>query len=196
VANVLFGVVNPSAKLPITFPVSEADLPHPQLAVPPPPDSRAAQPDVARPRFTLNYDEGLKVGYKWYDAERKPVLFPFGFGLSYTTYSYSSLKVTPGSATTVSFSVKNTGSRAGTEIAEVYVSLPASAGEPPNRLVGWSRVPLQSGESKQVTVTIDPKYLSIFDEAANGWRVEPGSYTFRVGASSRDLPLIASVALQ
>ena len=196
VANVLFGQVNPSAKLPITFPVSEADLPHPQLAVPPPPDSRAAQPDVARPRFTLNYDEGLKVGYKWYDAKKKPVLFPFGFGLSYTTYSYSSLKVTPGSATAVSFSVKNTGSRAGTEIAEVYVSLPASAGEPPNRLVGWSRVALQPGESKAVAVTIDPKYLSIFDEATNGWKLIPGSYTFRVGASSRDLPLMANVALQ
>ena len=124
------------------------------------------------------------------------MLFPFGFGLSYTTYSYSSLKVTPGSATAVSFSVKNTGSRAGTEIAEVYVSLPASAGEPPNRLVGWSRVALQPGESKAVAVTIDPKYLSIFDEATNGWKLIPGSYTFRVGASSRDLPLMANVALQ
>jgi beta-glucosidase len=106
------------------------------------------------------------------------------------------LKVKPGRETTVSFSVQNTGSRAGTEIAEVYVSLPASAGEPPNRLVGWSRVTLQPGESKQVTLTIDPKYLSIFDEAANGWKIVPGNYTFRVGASSRDLPLMANVALQ
>jgi beta-glucosidase len=195
VANVLFGVVNPSAKLPITFPVSEADLPHPQLAVPPPPDATAAHSDVAKPRFTLNYDEGLKVGYKWYDAEKKPVLFPFGFGLSYTSYSYSGLKVAPGGKTTVSFSVKNTGSRAGTEIAEVYASLPASASEPPNRLIGWSRIALQPGESKQVSLTIDPKYLSIFDEVANGWKLVPGDYTFKVGASSRDLPLMTSVAL-
>ena len=89
----------------------------------------------AKASFSVHYDEGVKVGYKWYDAENKPVLFPFGYGLSYTTYSYSGLKVTPGAETTVAFTVKNTGSRAGTEIAEVYAGLPASAGEPPKRLV-------------------------------------------------------------
>ena len=88
----------------------------------------------------MNYDEGLKVGYKWYDAENKPVLFPFGFGLSYTTYGYSGLKVKSGNQTTVSFTVKNTGSRAGEEIAEVYAGLPPGTGEPPKRLVGWSKV--------------------------------------------------------
>ena len=93
------------------------------------------------------------MGYKWYDAEKKPVLFPFGFGLSYTTFAYSGLKITPGDATTVSFTVKNTGKRAGSEIAQVYASLPESAGEPPNRLVGWTRIDLAPGESKQATVT-------------------------------------------
>jgi beta-glucosidase len=93
-------------------------------------------------------DDGLKVGYKWYDAENKPVLFPFGFGLSYTTYSYSGLKVTPGNPTVVGFTVKNTGSHAGAEIAQVYAALPAAAGEPPKRLVGWSKVSLDPGESK------------------------------------------------
>jgi beta-glucosidase len=187
VANVLFGQVNPSAKLPITFPVSEADLPHPQLAVPP---SGGA-------KFTLTYDEGLKVGYKWYDAEKKPVLFPFGFGLSYTTYSYSGMTVSqsPAGAATVSFTVKNTGNREGTEIAEVYASLPPSTTEPPNRLVGWSRVTLKPGESREVSIAVSAEYLSVFDEIANDWMLIPGIYTFRVGGSSRDLPLMTSLAL-
>jgi beta-glucosidase len=152
------------------------------------------------PLFDFDYGEGLKVGYKWYDAEKKPVLFPFGFGLSYTTYSYSGLKVTPGgegsSAATAAFTVKNSGSRAGTEIAEVYVSLPAAAEEPPNRLVGWSRVSLKPGETKEVKVTIPAKYLSIFDVAAEGWKRMPGIYTFHAGSSSRDLPLVTSISLQ
>ena len=97
------------------------------------------------PAFDVNYDEGLKVGYKWYDAEKKPVLFPFGFGLSYTTFTYSGLSVTAGDSTTVTFTVKNTGKRAGTETAQVYASLPDAAGEPPKRLVGWTRVDLGAG---------------------------------------------------
>jgi beta-glucosidase len=199
VANVLFGDVNPSAKLPMTFPRSEADLPHPQLVKPPPgpPEIIAGTVDTrAHTIFSVNYDEGLKVGYKWYDAENKPVLFTFGYGLSYTTYGYSDLKVRSGNETTVSFTVKNTGSRAGAEIAEVYVALPASAGEPPKRLVGWSKVRLDAGESKRVNVAVDPKYLSIFDEAVNGWKLAPGDYAFMVGGSSQDLPLVQKVNLQ
>ena len=198
VANVLFGDVNPSAKLPMTFPRSEADLPH-TTVVKPPPHSESASPvmrkENAKASFSVTYDEGLKVGYKWYDAEKKPVLFPFGFGLSYTTYTYSGLQVTPGSSTSVSFTVTNSGSRAGTEVAEVYAALPASAQEPPKRLVGWSRVTLAPGESKQVSVAIDPKYLSIFDEGTNKWKLVPGSYTFMVGGSSQDLPLTKELSL-
>jgi beta-glucosidase len=106
------------------------------------------------------------------------------------------LKVTPGTETTVTFAVKNTGSRAGVEIAEVYAALPASAGEPPKRLVGWSRVKLNPGESREVSVAVDPKYLSIFDEAADGWKLVPGDYSFMVGGSSQALPLTAKVALK
>jgi beta-glucosidase len=197
-ANVLFGDVNPSAKLPMTFPKSEADLPHPTV-IQPPPHSQGASPvmrmEGAKPSFAVHYDEGVKVGYKWYDAEKKPVLFPFGFGLSYTTYAYSDLQVKKGSSTTVTFRVTNTGSRAGAEIAEVYAALPASAEEPPKRLVGWSKVQLAPGESKEVSVSVDPKYLSIFDEAADKWKLVPGRYGFLVGGSSQDLPLSKEISL-
>jgi beta-glucosidase len=142
-ANILFGDVNPSAKLPITFPRSEADLPHRSIVKPPPNNEPApGDPDAWKkrleglPAFQTNFDEGLKVGYKWYDAEKKPVLFAFGHGLSYTSYAYSDLKVLPGEPMKITFTVKNAGSRAGTEIAQVYAALPASAAEPPKRLVG------------------------------------------------------------
>jgi len=198
VANVLFGDVNPSAKLPLTFPRSEADLPHPQLMKPPHVAADAGsvvKPEDAKPTFSVHYDEGLKVGYKWYDAENKPVLFPFGYGLSYTTYQYSDLKVEPGKEPTVRFVVKNTGSRAGAEIAEVYVSLPASAGEPPKRLAGWSKVHLNPGESREVSLPINARELSIYDESADAWKQLPGRYTFMVGGSSKDLPLQQAVNL-
>ena len=200
VANVLFGVVNPSGKLPVTFPRSEADLPHPTLVKPPQATIDADRQGWKRiaaglPVFQVTYDEGVKVGYKWYDAENKPVLFPFGYGLSYTTYSYSNLRVTPGKSPQVLFTVTNTGKRAGAEIAEVYASLPASANEPPKRLVGWDKVQLKAGESKEVTVAVDPKYLSIFDVKQNGWQLIPGEYSFMVGGSSQNPPLKQAVNL-
>ena len=98
-----------------------------------------------------DYDEGVKVGYKWYDAEKKPVLFPFGFGLSYTTFDYSGLTVTPGENVKVTFTIANTGARAGAEIAEVYAALPASAQEPPKRLVGFTKVKLEPKAKQTVT---------------------------------------------
>jgi beta-glucosidase len=196
VANILFGEVNPSAKLPMTFPRSEGDLPHPKLVTPPPEEHGRRKADEARPTFEVHYDEGLKVGYKWYDAENKPVLFPFGFGLSYTTFRYSGLRVSTGSETTVSFTVKNTGDRAGEEIAEVYAALPAGAEEPPKRLVGWDKVHLNAGESKEVSVPVKTLYLSIYDEASDSWKLVPGTYTFMVGGSSQDLPLVEKVNLK
>ena len=195
-ANILFGDVNPSGKLPLTFPRSEADLPHPKLAVQPPagPDDMkpifpGAQFKVNTRQFDLAYDEGLKVGYKWYDAEGISPQFPFGFGLSYTTFAYSNLNVMPGEAPVVTFTVKNTGARAGAEVAEVYVTLPEAAGEPFKRLVAWERVPLAAGESKAVTLTLDAHYLSIFNVDQNAWELVAGSYKVQVGGSSRDMPL-------
>jgi len=201
-ANLLFGDVNPSAKLPITFPLKDADLPHPNIVKPPVTSTtRSGDPDAWKkiaaglPPFQISYDEDLKVGYKWYDAEKKPVLFPFGFGLSYTTYSYSHLKVESGSTLRVTFDVKNTGTRDGAEIAEVYAALPPSADEPPKRLVGFSKIPLAAGESKEVTVEVVPQYLSIYDVKGKTWQLVPGEYTFMVGGSSQDLPLHQSVTL-
>ena len=159
VANILFGDVNPSAKLSMTFPQSVADLPHPKEVTPPPgAQGREAvmRTGEAKPTFGITYDEGLEVGYKWYDAKHKSVLFPFGFGLSYTKYAYTGLEVQPGKETTVRFTLKNTGARAGAEIAEVYAALPPSANEPPKRLVGWAKVPLEPGESKAVSVSVRP----------------------------------------
>ena len=202
VGNVLFGTVNPSGKLPNTFPLSEADLPHPTITMPPPESEHFASPASpdqwakGLPPFQVTYDEGVKVGYKWYDAEKKPVLFPFGFGLSYTSYKYSALQVTPGQTVKVTFTLANTGARAGAEIAEVYASLPAAAQEPPKRLVGFSKVKLDAREKKTVTVEIDPKYLSIFDEAKDGWTLLPGDYTIMIGGSSQELPLKATISLK
>jgi len=193
----------PSAKLPITFPKSDADLPHPTLVKPPKrstmePSSPEPWKAIAKglPAFQVTYDEGLKVGYKWYDAERKEVLFPFGYGLSYTSYSYSNLKLTSGKTVRVSFRLTNTGPRAGAEIAQVYAALPASAGEPPKRLVGWSKVKLDPGESKSVTIEIDPWYLSVFDINRDAWQLQSGEYKFLVGGSSRSLPLEESINLK
>jgi len=201
VANVLFGDVNPSGKLPLTFPVSEADLPHPTIVQPPKETIDADREGWQRiakglPSFDVTYNEGVEVGYKWYDARHKQVLFPFGFGLSYTTYAYSNFKVTPGANPHVTFTVKNTGAQAGAEVAELYVSLPANAKEPPKRLVGFSKVKLAAGESKEVSINVDKKFLSIFNVEKNGWQLLPGEYTFWAGGSSQDLPLHAAVSLQ
>ncbi len=195
-ANLLFGRVNPSAKLAVTFPKSEADLPHPKLRVPPggipsPLDAIMNPP----PPFPVPYDEGLKVGYKWFDAEKIAPLFPFGFGLSYTSYAYSDLQVTGGSTLQVSFTVRNTGKRAGKEIAQVYLSLPAAAGEPPKRLIGWEKVALAPGQSKIISFTVDPLYLSIFNASSDRWEIVPGEYEVKAGPSSATLPLSAKVQL-
>jgi beta-glucosidase len=205
IANILFGEVNPSGKLPLTFPRSEADLPHATRYIQPP--KRADQVPLANlpmvEGFSMNqsnfdavYDEGLKVGYKWYDAEKKEPLFPFGYGLSYTSFSYAGVKAEGGTAgLTVNFRVKNTGARAGEETAQVYLTLPDAAGEPPRRLVGWSKVALEAGEEKFVTVKVEPLMLSVFDEQKDAWWIVPGEYTVWVGASSRALPLSAKVTL-
>ena len=196
VANIIFGDVNPSGKLPVTFPKSEADLPHPVLAgMQYVQEGEHQSVHIDFPPFDVNYDEGLKVGYKWYEAEGKDPLFPFGFGLSYTTYSYSSLAATAEKQLRVTFRVTNTGERAGAEVAQVYALLPASAGEPFKRLIGWEKVKLVPGETKTVSVTVDPQYLSIFNVEKNDWELVPGDYKVYVGGSSASVPLSTTIRI-
>lgn len=199
-ANILFGDVNPSGKLPVSFARSDADLPHPQvpgmeleISAKKAAEHSMNHAEWKLPPFDVRYTEGLKVGYKWFEAEHKTPLFAFGFGLSYTTYAYSALTVDGHQG--VTFTVKNTGARAGTEIAQVYVELPAAAGEPFKRLVGWKRLTLAPGESKQATVSLDPLYLSIFNVEKDGWELPKGEYKVLVGGSSQDTPLASTMRI-
>lgn len=201
-ADVLTGKVNPTAKLAMTFPRSEADLPRPLISALKPEDEGQGSGAVNGPThvastYSTDYTEGAKVGYKWYEAEHKAVLFPFGYGLSYTTYKYSDMQVqASGTGVSVHFTLKNTGQRAGTEIAQVYVSLPESAGESYQRLAAWQRVDLQPGEEKVVTLTLDPRALAVFDEGKNDWKQLAGTYRVVAGSSSADAALRGTVNLR
>jgi beta-glucosidase len=198
-ANVLVGDVNPSGKLAITFPKSEQDLPHPVIPQPPPrlrgqgsaPVNAGAPPS----NYAVHYDEGAEVGYKWFQAEHKTPLLPFGFGLSYTSFAFSALSVDSG-AKTARFTVRNTGTRAGTEIAEVYATLPKGSDETFQRLAGFARITLDPGKSQTVTVSIDPRVLQTFDETASRWNLAPGDYGILAGPSSDHLPLSGSLHVQ
>jgi beta-glucosidase len=183
-ANVLAGDVNPTGKLAITFPKSDADLPRPVIP-PAPPQGRTSN-------YAVHYDEGPEVGYKWYEAKHKQPLFAFGFGLSYTSYAYSGLSIDP-NAKAVRFTVRNTGNRAGTEIAEVFARLPKGADESFKRLVGWKCVTLAPGDSQRVIVAMDPRALQTFDEANNRWNLATGDYEVFVGPSSDNTPLTGTL---
>jgi beta-glucosidase len=185
--NVLVGNVNPTGKLPITFPKNETDLPHPVISRLPPQDQASG--------YAVHYDEGPEVGYKWYETQHKQPLFVFGFGLSYTTYAYSDLSV-DSSAKTVRFTVKNTGNRPGNEIAEVYARLPRGADESFKRLVGWKRVILAPGESQIVTVAIDTRVLQTFDETTDRWNFAPGDYEVLVGGALDNTPLAGRLLIR
>lgn len=175
IANVLTGKVNPSGRLPVTFPKDELQLPRP----------------VITNEQSVNYNiDGAAVGYKWYDEKKLEPLFPFGFGLSYSKFGYTDLRVNSyGDHVTVSFKVTNLGSRAGLDTPQVYVGLPAGTNEVPRRLAGFEKVSLQPGQSQTVTVSIDPRLLAIFDTQAHQWLVAAGNYPVQIGHSSRDFAL-------
>ena len=199
IANVLFGRVNPSGKLPVTFAASENDLPHPHVTGLTEHTGNngangRADRDEARD-FPVDYNvEGMAVGYRWFQEKNKQPLFAFGFGLSYTHYAYSDLKVDP-DAKSVSFELKNTGTAAGDEIAEVYITLPAAAREPFRKLAGWKRVSLAAGATQTVEVPLDPLYLSTYSTAENAWSRPAGEFRVEVGGSSAELPLRQSLHL-
>ena len=191
-ANILFGDVNPSAKLPVTFAKDDAQLPHPKVpGLEGATFTPAGRQNKVKP-FDLQYTEGAKVGYKWFESTNQQPLFPFGFGLSYTTYAYSGLTVDDANHT-VHFTVRNTGTCEGTEIAQVYVALPSAASESYKRLAAWQRVKLAPGESKQVTLPLHSLSLTVFNTAQNGWQLLPGDYSVTAGPSSTDTPLKATL---
>ncbi|MDJ0343046.1 glycoside hydrolase family 3 C-terminal domain-containing protein [Streptomyces sp. H10-C2] len=186
VARLLFGDANPSGKLPVTFPASLADAPA---------HTAAQWPGTGS---TVQYSEGLKVGYRWYDAGGIAPLFPFGFGLSYTTFSFSGLHVGAPDASgnaTVAAIVANTGRRTGAEIVQLYAGAPASTGEPVRQLKGFQRVDLRPGERRQVRFTVTAHDLAHWSDTAGGWTTTPGGYRILIGDSSRNLPLTGSLTV-
>jgi beta-glucosidase len=191
IAPVLFGDADPSGKLPVTFPVKLSDDPL---------QSAAQYPGVTQAGDPVgphsSYSEGLLVGYRWYDAKNITPLFPFGYGLSYTTFRYSGIAVTrAGSGASVSVTVTNTGSRGGAAVPEVYVGDPASVGEPPKQLKGFRRVALAPGQSATLTIPLDAMSFAHWDTAKHAWAVSAGTYQVIVGSSSRDIVGQGSVTL-
>ena len=191
IANILFGSVNPSGKLPITFPASVNDLPRPVIATP---------PDGTTP-FPVDYTiDGFNVGYKWYDSKGLTPLFPFGFGLSYTTFSITNPQLsadTSGNSPNfrVSFDLQNTGTRTGAEVTQIYLQLPLSTGET-KRLVGWQKVSLAPNQHQNITIQVragDSSHpLSYWDVNALAWLVPSGTYTVYLGDSSRNLTTVGT----
>jgi beta-glucosidase len=179
VAAVLFGDVNPSGKLPMTFPVNVSDLPA---------NTPAQYPGINN---VANYSESVFVGYRYFDANNIQPLFPFGHGLSYTTFTYANLNLTTtGSTTVVNFDVTNSGSLAGTETAQVYVGLPSTVvPQPPKQLKGFQKVTLQPGQTGHVQLTLDQRAYSYWDVNTHSWQMAPGAYQVMVGSSSRDIRL-------
>jgi beta-glucosidase len=180
IAALLFGDVNPSAKLPQTFPKSQKDLPTKTQSQYPGVNDSKGVPHAS-------YSERLKVGYRWYDSQGIAPLFPFGFGLSYTKFSLGGLHVKPAGAAAAraTFTLKNTGSRSGAEVAQLYVGSPKQTGEPPKQLKGYSKVFLGPGQSKTVTLSLGRRAFSYW--GTGGWTVAKGCYRIMLGSSSRDI---------
>lgn len=198
-ASVLFGDTNPSGHLPLTFPAKESDMPTAKRSQFPGQD-RVAQ-----------YSEKLDVGYRGYQQSSTKPLFAFGYGKSYTTFSYSDLKATRSvdagvaghdgtlsdkKAATVSLKVTNTGKRTGAAVPQLYLGFPKAAGEPPLQLKGFTKVTLKPGQSKRVTIPISQQDLAVYDSAADQWKVVPGDYRVRVGDSSDHTPLHATTTVR
>ena len=181
-AAVLYGELEPGGRLPQTFPRSE------RLA------QRFAPAQYPGADGRVTYSEGLEVGYRWYDAHRVTPLFPFGFGLGWSTYSFRDLAVRrTASGAVVRLTVRNTGSRPGKAVPQVYVAYPARAGEPPRQLRGFAAVRLQPGESRRVSIPLPRRAFARWSVAQHRWVVVPGTYRIRVGSSSRDLPLRGTI---
>lgn len=187
VADVLTGKFNPSAKLPLTFPLNAGDVPA---------NTPAQFPGV---NGTATFSEGVFVGYRHYDQQHLPTQFPFGYGLSYTSFAFSHLAAGngPNHTVTVTANVTNTGGRYGADIAQLYLGDPSSptVPEPPNQLQGFTKVRLEPGQTKQVSFTLTPRSFAYWDTHTSSWRITGGTYQINVGDSSRNLPLITTIQL-
>jgi len=205
IARILLGEVNPSGRLPITFPASVDQAPRSEpagLAELHAADARRSAGDktvygmsggVAH--FAVDYPEGAEVGYRWYAARQRKPLFPFGYGLTYSRFSYANLKIEGAAGLTVGFDVTNTGKRAGADVPQVYVEAKSAAGTRAYRLAGFEKVSLAPGETRHVSVTVDPRVIARFDEAAPGWKVDAGAYPVVVGHFAGDAALKGTATL-
>lgn len=209
IARVLFGEVDASGRLPISFPASAAQAPRPEI-----PGlaevKRAAIAEANKPAtvgattidlaggvqsFPVDYAEGADAGYRWLERTGQKPLFPFGHGLSYTQFEYADLKIEDGATPKISFTVTNTGPRAGVDVAQVYAAVAGADGKPIKRLVGFQRTALAPGASQTVKVAIDPRLLANFDAAAQKWRVSAGNVPIIVGKDAGDSTLTGVVTL-
>ncbi len=184
IAEILAGQVNPSGRLPITFPVDLAQTPRPEL------------PDPAAPwgaPTTIDYFEGAEVGYRWFARSGQAPLFAFGHGLSYTRFEYHDLVIGGGDTIIASFTVANVGDRGGTDVPQLYLT--AAPGEERLRLLGFERVELEPGGTCRVAIEADPRLLARYDGSLGCWRITPGGYTVAVGASAAALWLAVDVEL-
>ena len=185
VARVLFGEVNPSGKLPVTFPAAAED-------------TLARNPEQYPGNgIEVHYSEGIEVGYRWFQSNKIKPLFPFGFGLSYTTFTYSKPMITSlpnRQGVDVAFDLRNTGKLSGAEVAQVYVGFPPldEGNEPPRQLKGFQKVALAPGESKTIHLTLDSRAFSYWSTAKHAWLTASGDYKIMIGGSSEDIRLQAS----
>ncbi|WBO21951.1 beta-glucosidase family protein [Sphingomonas abietis] len=209
IARVLFGEVNPGGRLPLTFPASEAQAPRPQIPGLASVKAAAAR-NAGKPamldlstvdltggvaEFTVDYPEGADVGYRWYAGQGTKPLYPFGFGLSYSQFAYSRLTLAGGRTPTISFRVTNTGKRAGADVPQVYANVALGKGAALPRLVGFERVVLKPGETRTVSVTIDPRLIARYDGTARAWKVAAGSLPIMVGTDVQTPVLSGTVAV-
>lgn len=198
IANLLFGEANPSGRLPISFPRALADLVRPDIPgqiFGPPVEGQTiptTRPDVQqhKGRLVVEHPEGADVGYRWFDRQGTATLFPFGFGLSYTRFAHSGLKVEGGETVTASFDIANVGERAGIETAQVYARIGGG-----QRLIGWARIALKPGESRRVSVTADRRLLASYDTSLPGWRIDAGPLEVWVGTDAESATLTGEAVL-
>ncbi|KQM99196.1 beta-glucosidase [Sphingobium sp. Leaf26] len=194
IARVLFGEVNPSGKLPISFPASVEQLPRPAIPGWDELDKSFEGTGNEAKKVTVDYDiEGADIGYRWYARKNIKPLFPFGYGLSYTSFAYEKISLRGGNLPSAQVTVRNSGAVAGDEVVALYAV--AGPNDPGQRLVGFTRVSLKPGETKRIDVAIEPKLLARWDEAGHRWQIAAGRYELATGPSSDKLTAKASLTL-